>query len=85
VAHPFLVVPPFMLAMILPAGYQCIYERARQGAPSLPLGQGWGRQGVPMPRGLNRYDVRVEAEQSLVDLGRFELPTPWLQTRCSPN
>ena len=21
----------------------------------------------------------------LVDLGRFELPTPWLQTRCSPN
>ena len=21
----------------------------------------------------------------LVDLGRFELPTPWLQTMCSPN
>ena len=23
--------------------------------------------------------------KTLVDLGRFELPTPWLQTMCSPN
>ncbi len=30
-------------------------------------------------------EVRCKHLKGLVDLGRLELPTPWLQTRCSPS
>ena len=30
-------------------------------------------------------EMRFKCLKGLVDLGRIELPTPWLQTRCSPS
>jgi hypothetical protein len=34
---------------------------------------------------LPEPEADSQVVENLVDLGRLELPTPWLQTRCSPS